>query len=488
MDTIRLLLLINFILCTIAVIDMIFVTQKKPERIIAWIILLSVPFVGLFVYLIVGAGLSLFVRRMIKKFKFSTKEYRDYLENQIKILENSGEHKSYPEKYTDLILLNLNTCGGIYSANNDMEYFVDGESAVQSLIKDIKAAKSSIHLEFYIFAYDKIGKEIVKLLTEKAKQGVEVRLLYDAIGSLSNSKINFRKLIKAGGKVSQFFPPFLNIKLLNFKANYRNHRKICVIDGKIAYTGGFNIRDDHLGRVKHLSPWRDTTARFVGGVVHSFQNIFLSDWRFSSKDSNGIRDYQNEKYFPKIRLEDKKSKIPMQVLTSGPDNEGEAIKECIIKMMLMAKKSIKIQTPYFIPDDSFMNAIKLALLSGIEVSIMIPKKIDHWHVHFGNFSYINDLLKFGLKVYVYDGFIHSKVVMVDDEFLTLGSCNIDIRSFKLNFECNVIVYDKTMAIEYASFFDNDIKNSHVYDDDARKKRNVFAKLLTSFCRLFSSLL
>ena len=488
MNVIDILLIINYALCIFAVLDMIFVSKKKPERIIAWTILLIVPFLGIFIYGIIGAGLTMFDKRMIQRFELSSKRYNSHIKKQIQTLKENDELKLYPAKYRDFILLNLNTADSIYSRKNNLQYFIDGESATKSLIEDIENAKSSIHLEFYIFANDKIGKRIRNILVEKAKQGVEIRLLYDAIGSIHTSKMMFKKLKKSGGESAQFFPPFLNIKLLNFKANYRNHRKICVIDGKIGYTGGFNIRDDHLGKVKHLSPWRDTTVRVVGDVVYSLQNIFLSDWRFATKDKSDAQKYLNKKYFPEIKFNDQSSNIPMQVVASGPNSSNEAIKVCIAKMITSAKKSIKIQTPYFIPDDTILGAIKLALLSGVEVVLMIPKKIDHWYVHYASLGYVNELLKFGLKVYVYNGFIHSKVVVCDNEIITVGSCNIDIRSFSLNFEDNLIIYDKVKTLEYIKHFQNDIENSTIYSEDECKKANFFSKLVVSFCRLFSAIL
>lgn len=488
MNIMDILLTINYVLCALAVFNMIFIIKKKPSKIIDWTLLLIVPFLGLFIYLLFGAGLSLFDKRMIKKYELSNKDYNSYIKKQVSMLKHNKEIKDYPQHHKDLILLNLNTSGSICTFNNNIEYFSDNSSAFESLLDDIKNAESSIHLEFYIFANDKTGKRIRNLLVEKAKQGVEVRVLYDAIGSFSTSNINFRKLKKNGGQTAQFFPPFLNIKLLNFKANYRNHRKICVIDGKIGYTGGFNIRDDHMGKIKHLSPWRDTTVRLSGEIVHSLQNVFLSDWRFSTKDKTSAEKYINKKYFPVISTKKVENVVPMQLITSGPNNARDSIKVCIEKMINSAKKSVKIQTPYFIPDDAIYGTIKLALLSGIEVSIMIPQKIDHWYVHFASLGYIDDLLKYGLKVYVYNGFIHSKVVVCDDEILTLGSCNIDIRSFSLNFEDNLVVFDKKKSKEYVTQFEEDVKNCTVYNSVSRKRSSIFVKLLVSFCRLFSAIL
>ena len=488
MRAIDIAILINYALCLVIVLNMIFVSKKKPERIIAWTILLFVPFLGLFIYLIIGAGLNGFSKRMIKKYELSSKDYNSRIKKQINTLENNEELKSYPSEYKDLILLNLNNSASIFSRNNNIEYFLEGKSVLEALKKDIENATSSIHLQFYIFANDKTGKSLIRLLTKKAQEGVEVRVLYDAIGSIHTHKTAFKKLKKVGGKISEFFPPFLNIRFLNFKANYRNHRKICVIDGKIAYTGGFNIRDDHMGEVKRLAPWRDTSIRIFGGAAHSFQNIFLSDWRFATKDATDPNQYNNEKYFPSIKLENTSNLVSMQVITSGPYNVSEQIKHCMIKMIMNAKKSIKLQTPYFIPDDSFIEALKLAMLSGVEVELMFPKKIDHWHVHYASLSHLNDLLKYGIKIYVYDGFIHSKVLLVDDAIITLGSCNVDIRSFSLNFEDNVVIYNEDSAKEYSNYFEKDKEKCIIYTEKTRKKKKFFVKILISFCRLFSAIL
>ena len=351
------------------------------------------------------------------------------------------------------------------------------------MMEDIKNAKSTIHIEFYIFANDKTGKKMKNLLIEKAKQGVEVRLLYDSVGSLNTRKRMFKK---AGGMIAEFFPPFLNIRFLNINANYRNHRKVVVVDGKIGYTGGINVRDDHMGLSKKLSPWRDTHIRIVGSAVSSLQNIFLSDWRYSISDKNTVDYYLNEKYFPVAPKN--VGNIGMQVLSSGPENSNEAIKECIIKMIVSAKKKIRIQTPYFIPDDTFIGSIKLAVLSGVEVEIIVPKKIDHWHVHYASLSYLNDMLSLGVKIYEYQGFIHSKVVLVDDSILSLGSCNIDIRSFSLNFEDNVVIYDQERVVEYSKIFDKDLESCVPYTEQSRKKKNIFVKIMISLCRLFSAIL
>ena len=487
MKVFNIIFISNFLLDILLILEMIFLSKRKPERIIAWsVVMLILPFIGTLIYLLIGAGLNTFSRSKMKKFEISSKFYDENIKKQIKTLKKNKDD-IYPEEYKDLILLNLNNADSIYSTNNKVECFLDGKGIFESLKNDIENAKNNIHLEYYIFANDNTGKELINLLVKKASEGVKVRILYDAIGSFKTSKFSFRKLKKVGGKFKEFFPPFLNIKLLNFNANYRNHRKICVIDGKIGYTGGFNIRNDHLGYVKKLSPWRDTTIRIEGGAVHSLQNIFLSDWRFSTKDTSKVETYTNEKFFPSIKV-DGENLVPMQVVASGPTKMNEQIKTCMIKMILSAKKNIKIQSPYFIPDDSFVGALKLALLSGVKVELMFPKKIDHYPVHYASFSYINQLLAYGMKVYLYNGFLHSKVLMIDDEIITLGSCNIDIRSFSLNFENNVVLYSKNFAKEYSNVFECDRERCEIYDESAWKKTNFFVKMFINFCRLFSSIL
>ncbi|MGN1221712.1 MAG: cardiolipin synthase [Christensenellales bacterium] len=487
MSTLQIFLLINYILCLIILFDMIFISKKKFERIAAWTFTLLVPFVGLALYLLIGAGLNNRVKNMLKKKSLMTNEYNAHIKKQIEQIETT-KTKGYYDEFKELMLLNLNNCDSILTTNNKCEFYVDGEAFAEKLIDDIRNAKETIHIQFYIFANDKISKLVKQELTKKAQQGVEVRVLYDSIGSFHTYKSSFRKLKKAGGQVAEFFPPFLKIKLLNANANHRNHRKIVVIDGKIGYTGGTNIREDHMGHKAKLSPWRDANVRIEGGAVHSLQNIFLSDWRYSISDKKPTEYYLNNKYFPQTNQPNDAKGVAMQVISSGPDNTNESIKECMIKMIVSAKKKICIQTPYFVPDDSFVGALKLALLSGVEVELMMPKKIDHLYVHLASYSYINDFLDMGGKVYIYNGFLHSKVLFIDDKILTLGSCNVDIRSFSLNFEDNVVIYNKEKILEYKDIYKKDILMCKEYTQQDRKNRNVFFNMLVSIARLFSSIL
>src|SRR5690606_24841984 len=241
---------------------------------------------------------------------------------------------------------------------------------------------------------------------------------------------------------------------VNLRINFRNHRKIVVIDGKIAYLGGFNVGDEYLGLVKKFGYWRDTHLRIEGTAVHAAQIRFILDWNQAS-DRNDI--YYDPKYFPNIT---QKGKIPIQVVTSGPDSQYEHIKNGYIKMISLAKKSIYIQTPYFIPDNSILDALRIAVLSGVEVNIMIPNKPDHLFVYWATLSYIGELLDAGANVEIYDkGCIHAKMIVVDDLAASIGTANIDVRSFQLNFEVNAFIYDSQTAKRLVHIFEQDIKKS-----------------------------
>lgn len=480
--------IIIFIFNLLLIGTMIFVERKKPERIAAWSIVLTfLPVIGFILYALIGGGLSLKTKKMLKKKKLYNENYAKFLQKQVDSLYN--DQTSFldkdSEQYKDIITLNMHNNKSAYSKNNKIDFFHNGKDFFSALKKDLLQAKSSINLQFYIFANDKIGKEITNILALKASEGVEVKLLYDSVGSLHTGKHIFKNLVKNGGQVAEFFPPLMGIKLINFKANYRNHRKIVVIDGKISYTGGINVRDDHLGDKKRLAPWRDEQIRIEGSATYSLQNIFFSDWRNAINDLEKPINYLSEKYFPVLKFN---GNVAMQILSSGPESTSQQIKEAMIKMINGAKKSIKIQTPYFIPDDSFVDALKLAILSGVKVEIMIPKLADRKIVYNATISYAVDVQKLGAKILIYDGFLHAKTMLVDDKVLTLGSCNIDIRSFALNFEDNVMIYNQKSAKYYSSVFDADRKNSKVLSRDYYKNTTILKKAMLSFSRIFSPLL
>ena len=478
-----LIVLLSLILNFFLLIFMIFLEKRKPQNIIAWMtVLVFLPIVGFVIYIVFGSGLSIRVRRMIKKKAISERDMIRNI-NGIETLEEARVDSTFKN---DREFATLCYNFGAYPLpGNDIQIFTSGLSTIEALKNDIKNAKKSIHIEYYIFENDSIGKEIMNLLCEKAREGVDVKLIYDSVGSIRSPKRFFKGLEKAGGKVGEFFPPFLHIRLINLKINYRNHRKIVVIDGKIGYTGGVNLRDDHMGKNKKLSPWRDTHIRIKGSGVYSLQNIFIDDWRYCTHDNTPPKIYLENGYFPSPEI---CGKALIQTISSGPDSSIQKIKEAFVKMIMGAKERVYIQTPYFIPDDVFFSALRIAVKSGVDVRIMVPSKPDKKMVYFATLSYLKEMAEMGIKVYLYNGFLHSKTVLVDSNKLSVGTCNMDNRSFGLNFEDTVIIYSEEANASYSQAFEEDVKNSSVAGINYFKKKRWITKLLQAIMRLFSSLL
>lgn len=469
---------INFLL----MISMVFLEKRKPENIIAWLTALTfLPIIGFLFYIVFGSGLSVRTRRMIKKKRISE---RDIIRN-IKGIQTLEEAKVDGILKDDQELVSLCYSYGSYPLpGNDIKIYTNGSDKLADLKKDLLNAKKSINIEYYIFANDKTGNDIMKILCQKASEGVDVKLIYDSIGSRKAPRRFFKKLEDAGGQVGEFFPPFMHIRLINLKLNYRNHRKVVVVDGKIGYTGGINIRNDHLGLDKKLKPWRDTHIRVEGGGVYALQNIFLDDWRYCKNDNTPLRLYLENGYFPSPTI---KGNATTQLVTSGPDSAVPKILEAYVKMITNAKKRVYIQTPYFIPDDVFISALRIAVKSGIDVRIMVPKIPDKKTVYLATLSYLKEVAELGIKIYLYNGFLHSKTLLVDDNKLSIGTCNTDNRSFRLNFEDTVIIYSKELNKQHRDIFEDDIKHSQQVDLNYFKKKRWLTKILQAIMHLFSAI-
>ncbi len=468
---------INFLLF----LSMVFLERRKLSSIISWTTILTIlPIVGYLLYIVFGSGLSVRVRKMIADHKLYEVEYDEAIANYLLSDESSKE------KLKDEMGM-ISCCykyGSIICPGNDIQFFLFGDDKINALLTDIENAKESINMEYYIFADDNVGKQVMDALIKKAKEGVKVRLIYDSVGCLHAPRRFFRKLKKAGGEVAEFFPPFAHIRLINLKLNYRNHKKIVVIDGKIAYTGGINIRDDHMGRKKRVSPWRDCHIRMIGSGVYPLQNAFLNDWRYANKENFTASKYVEEGLFPKPEIG---GDAFVQVVCSGPDSEVQNIKEVYIKMLTNAKKSILLQTPYFVPDEAFLSALRIALASGVEVKIMLPSKPDYRTIFWVSLSYLKEFAELGAEIYLYDGFLHSKVVVVDDMLMSVGTCNLDHRSFALNFEDTVIIYSKQCNAQYRKYFDHDIVHCKPADTMFFKRQRWLTKFAQAIFRLFSQI-
>ena len=453
--------IINFL----AIINLIFREKRSIEATVAWVLVLTTaPAIGCILYIAVGRGIS-------KNNMFKIKEAEDkilkenIIDTQIKLDRNDNFEPNLIG-YKDMIYALANSNNSHFTTNNDVEIFPEPNDFFESLLEELKKAKHHINIQFYIFKDDEIGNKIIDILIDKAQNGVEVRLLYDAVGSRLFSDKSIHKLKKSGVKVGAFFPSFM--KVINFNLNYRNHRKIVVIDGNVGFIGGNNIGDEYLGKDPKFGYWRDTHLKITGDSVKDLNIRFILDWRYTTKE-----DLVLDKYFGNetLRLSNSKAckDIGIQIVSSGPDStELDEIKYGYIKMIQKAKKYIYIQTPYFILDKTLTDTLKIACFSGVDVRIMIPSKPDHPFVYWASSSYAGELLKYGAKLYNYD---HNA-----------------FRSFELNFEINAFMYSSEVAKKQRAIFENDILKSKEITLDMYNSRSRYMRLKESISRLLSPIL
>ena len=476
-----LIYLINFF----SIIVTLYFERKKPITAIVWILVLTlIPIFGFILYFIFGRNLRPTQKRIFRHKKEYDARYTNKLVNEKRLIDSRMSFLADKniEQYCDIIEMNINASRSIYSQDNSITIFIDGKDKYDSLLKDIGCATDTVHILYYMINNDNIGKKIVDLLTKKAVEGVTVRLLYDHIGSFHTPARMFNQLKKAGGKVYRFFPLSFGTY---FRVNYRNHRKIVVIDGKIGYVGGMNIGDEYMGLHKRIKPWRDTHLRITGTSVHSLQERFLMDWTYASMkyDLNDINI--ESKLFPNPEVT---GTIGMQIVSSGPDSKVEQIKRSFIKMINSAKETLFVQSPYFIPDEPFLEALQIAAMSGVDVRVMLPRLPDKKFVYHATTSYIRDLLDYGIKVYLYPGFLHAKMLVMDGKVSSVGTSNTDIRSFILDFEINAFVYDTNFSKKCFEIFIKDMDICTLVTDEAYDSRGIQVKLKEGLCRLFSPLL
>ncbi|MFB4211288.1 cardiolipin synthase [Shouchella sp. JSM 1781072] len=472
------LLVINILFAAI----LIFIERKDAQATWAWLLILFfIPLVGFIIYILLGQTLT---RRKMFQWEGIKKVGLDHLIDQQKedVLNPDFRYNSTTvENNRDLIYMHLMNNDAILTKENHVTIYSDGEKKFSQLLADIRSAQTFIHIQYYIFRYDGLGKEIVDALTEKAKEGVKVRLLYDDLGSRSMRKKYLKAFREAGGEVGIFFPSKFTI--VNLRLNFRNHRKLVNIDGKCGYVGGFNVGDEYLGKKKKFGYWRDTHLRIEGPALAAIQTRFILDWNQAAKDYH--ISYHN-RYFPEV---ESKGNTPMQIVSSGPDSEFEQIKNGYLKMIMDARKSIIIQTPYFIPDKTLLDALQVASQTGIEVKIMIPNKPDHMFVYWATTSHIGEMLKAGAKIYIYEnGFIHNKVLIVDEKVSSVGTANIDQRSFKLNFEVNAFIYDPIIAKQLIQDFAEDVNVSTLLTNELYEARGKRIRFKESISRLLSPIL
>ncbi|MGY4687030.1 cardiolipin synthase [Petrotoga sp. DB-2] len=460
----------------------IILERKRPEKTISWLLIFAViPLIGFVIYLFFG--------RNWKRRKLTSDIY---LNSNTTL---SQEEKEWLKKvlgendiqYLQLInLLKRNSKSPLF-LGNDIEIFKNGKEKFSSFFKEIENAKESINLEYYIVKDDETGKKLKDLLIKKAKEGVEIKFIMDKIGSGRLKKSYIKQLENAGVEIA-FYSYFLSplLKFVNTQVNYRNHRKIAIIDSKIGFIGGINIGNEYIGK-SSLGYWRDLHLKVRGEAVNGLQKIFFEDYQTIVKAERKKEKIDPSKYFKK---QERKGNSLIQIAVSGPESENSSIMQTIHKMITIAKDHIYIATPYFIPNDSILSALKIAALSGIKVKILFPGKMDHFLVYFASRTYLEEIIKYGVEVYFYrkDRFIHSKFVSIDGLISTVGTANIDIRSFELNYEANLLIYDREKTQQIEDIFLEDLKISSHISQDYFNNQPFLIKFTEAFSKIFSNLL
>lgn len=474
-----LILLLNL---TFAV-TIIFFERRDIGTTWAWLLVLFfLPLIGFFIYIFFG--------RLIKTQNFYEVEeekraaYHHHVENQLDQLDRSIDPFTHPLllKHRRLSRLNLVSTNALVTFRNDIDVLHDGKLKFERLFQDIEEATQEINIQYYIIQNDPLGQSLISLLTKQAKNGVRVRLLYDAVGSRALKRKHFKDLLAHGGEVKSFFPSRLGV---NFRINNRNHRKLCILDGKVGYIGGFNVGDEYLGKDEHFGYWRDVHLRIRGEAVGELLERFLLDWNRSVPTKE--KEDKDAFVWPVERVQAAGS--PVQIVTSGPNSSTEHLKNMLVKMISQAKDTIYIQTPYFIPDASFLDACRIALMAGTKIKIMIPNKPDHMFVYWATFANAAELVRYGAEVYTYEeGFLHAKTLVIDGEVASIGTTNIDARSFHLNFEISALVFDRDVAQSVIDAFERDKTRAERLTIERYETRTRWIRFKESVSRLLSPIL
>ncbi|WP_082788983.1 cardiolipin synthase [Desulfolucanica intricata] len=459
---------------------LIILENRSPARSIAWlVVLLAFPVLGFILYIFIGRK-----PRKRKKVRHHLQAdevllLKTVLDNQLKMLEgpeHSIDRNIYAKK--KLVNLILNNSQEPFTINNKSKVLTNGEETFSAIIEAISKAEHHIHLEYYIIQPDNIGYKIQELLIKKAREGVRVRILYDSVGSRKLNKAFLEPLKSAGVECAAFLP--VKFPLFHSSINYRNHRKILIVDGKIGFVGGLNIGDDYLSKGQ-LGFWRDTHLQIKGEAVSFLQRIFLLDWHFATENK-----FVSPRYFPEHEWYGYQ---PIQIASSGPDSNWASIQQVYFTTITSARESIYITTPYFVPDESILMALKTAALSGIDVSIIFPAKPDKRIVYWASMSYIQEVLEAGVKVFLYEkGFVHAKILLVDGVVASVGTANMDMRSFNLNFEVNALIYDQAVVKRLENDFAADILDSRQITYEEFLNRSLWTKFKESGARLLSPML
>jgi len=462
---------IIFALIVAAVVFVVITENRNPLKSIAWVlVLVFLPVLGILFYFFLGQNYrkqKIISKKSIKKIKKHA--WQRFGESEI---------VSIADNHKGLVNLLYNNGEAIPYESNEVEVYIDGNEAFNCIFSEIEKAKHHIHIEFYIIENDEIGNRLKDLLIKKSSEGVMIRLVYDSLGSWKLKKTFLQELKNGGVEFGAFFR--MPIPFLSTKINYRNHRKIVIIDGVVGFVGGLNIADRYV-KGNELGAWRDTLIKINGNAVHGLQSTFLVDWHFVSQNY-----IISAEYYPQVAAMGNKL---VQTVTSAPDSDWETILQAFCKLISTAKKYVYIETPYFLPPESLLSSIKIAALSGVDVRLLTSKNADARFTGTAARSYLREMMDAGVKVYFYEnGFIHSKTIVADDNIATVGSTNMDFRSFELQFEINSFIYDNEFAVRMRKIYENDLKNSRRLELSQWKKREKWQKFKESIARLFSPVL
>lgn len=477
---IQTILISAYAITILVVVILIMLENRSPLKTITWIlVLMLLPGIGVVFYIFFGQNLR--KEKIIAKKGLKNDDLLVSMAHaQISRMGDGSliENASINNK-KHIIQLLLNNSNSVVTIGNKLKVLNNGAETFDAILMALKQAQSFIHIEYYIFANDNIGRQVIEILKQKAAQGLEIRMIVDDVGSWELKQPFFDDLISSGIQVESFlqvrFPKFTS------RVNYRNHRKILIVDGQVGFVGGINVADRYINGDASYGIWRDMHLMVEGDAVNALQMVFLSDWYF-------VRQVElaEKKYFP--------PKSPagdslVQITSSGPDSDWPAIMMGIFHAIASAQNYVYIATPYFMPGETVLMALKSAALGGIDVRILIPQKSDAWFTKLCSYSYVKELLEADIKVYFYTkGFLHSKMMVVDDVLSTLGSANIDFRSFEQNFEINAFMFDENIAREMKETYLNDLNNAIEIEYDQWKGRPLKQKIQESFARLFSPLL
>lgn len=458
--------------CLVAAIIIVILSENRnPVKSLAWItVLIAMPLLGVILYIFFGRSLrnkrmiSRANRRRLKR----AERFRPVDINHQGLSENSLQH----------VRLARAVGGALFYPGNHVTVFTNGTSKFAAFERDLAAARQYINLQYYIFEDDNIGSRIRDILIDRAKAGVKVRVIYDNVGSFSTSRRFFNEMSKAGIEVYPFFkvyfPPF------GTRINWRNHRKLCIIDGEVGYIGGMNIADRYIDGGKNFESWRDTHLRVTGPVIGALQYSFAVDWSFMGRPliSETIDNNDPEP-----------DGIGMQMITSGPTSTWSNVELMFLHGIASAKQRIYIQTPYFLPTDGLLKALQTAALSNVDVRIMLPRRSDSRMLQLASNSYLTECLRSGIKFYFYTpGMLHSKSIIIDDEMATVGSANFDFRSFEHNFEANIFIYSKELNNRMTEIFLADMRHSiRVIPANWRRRPDIL-RISESLIRIFAPIL